>query len=262
MLELCAIEGNSYSTDYHRFYGDTIINDTAYKKVWVSEDESHDSWYFLGSFIREENKRVYYREMFMADGLLYDFNLNLGDSVLLNNSRAADNLWLTLAEIDSIETSDGPRERWRMESSVYQNSEYWIRGIGSESGVLNSGTLIFGGLCGAFTLLCAKQNEEIVFQHSLFQTCYYELLIDIDETQIEELELFKMINKNKLGQLELKFNSRGEKMISIFSINGQPVYNRSTHDDELNINTLNLQKGIYLIKCRSKGNYQTKKFIR
>lgn len=116
--------GTSYTSNYHRFYGDTIINDTLNKKVWVSEDENYEEWYFFDSFIREENKKVYYREMFQSEGLIYDFNLQIGDSVLLNNIRAVDNLWLKLTEIDSVQTTDGFVERWRLESRHYLNSDY------------------------------------------------------------------------------------------------------------------------------------------
>ena len=262
MQENCLQFGTSYTTNYHKFHGDTIINDTLYKKVWVSENENHDNWYFFGSFIREENKRVYYREMFQSEGLIYDFNLTIGDSVLLNNSRAIDNLWLTLAEIDSVQNTDGFVERWRLENTTYLDSDYWIIGIGSQAGVLNSGTPVFGGLCGASTLLCEKENNQIIYQEPLYETCFYELLIGIDDPKENKSILFEFIHKQDLGQLELRFNGNQVKTISIVSLSGRTIYKSSTNENLININTGKLPKGLYIISGTSEGIHQSRKFIR
>lgn len=262
MQENCLFEGNSYTTNYHRFLGDTLINDTLYKKVWVSEDENYEEWYFFGSFIREENKKVYYREMFQSEGLIYDFNLQIGDSVLLNNIRAVDNLWLKLTEIDFVQTTDGFLERWRLESNLYLNSDYWILGIGSEAGVLNSGTSVFGGLCGASTLLCEKENNELVYQHPLFETCFYEILIDIEESQENTFALFELRNNRHLGQLQLMFNSTQQKTISIISLSGKKIFNTSTNESIINIGIGQYPKGLYIIIYTTNEHYQSMKFIK
>lgn len=262
MRENCLQWGTSYTSNYHRFYGDTLINDTLYKKVWVSDDENHEDWYFFGSFIREENKKVYYREMFQAEGLIYDFNLQLGDSVLLNNIRAIENLWLKLTEIDSVQTADGFLERWRLESNLYLNSDYWIMGIGSEAGILNSGTLVFGGLCGASTLLCEKENNETIYLHPLFETCFYELLIGVEEPEENTNNLFTLINNRDLGYLELKFNSNQQKAISIISLSGKTVFATSTNESLFKVSTAQYQQGLYIISCTNSEEYQSMKFIK
>ncbi len=96
--------------------------------------------------------------MFGDEGLIYDFNLEIGDSVLVNNPRAVGEVWLHLLEIDTITVADDLRERWRMVSSEYQESDYWLRGIGSIAGVLNSSMSIYGGLCGFYALLCQYEG--------------------------------------------------------------------------------------------------------
>ena len=260
MQEFCHPEHIIYSTDYHKFLGDTLINDTVYKKVWISEEENYENWYFFGSFIREENNKVYYREMFQPEGLIYDFNLSLGDSVLLKNSRAADNLWLTLTEIDSVETTTGYRERWKLESPIHSSADYWIKGIGSEAGVLNSGTFVFGGLCGLYTLLCEKENDETVYQNPLFETCYVDRLSGIGELTNNK-ELFVLRNKG-FGQIELKFEDVKTKNISIVSLSGKIIFATSTNKNTLEINTSHLPKGLYIISCLSEGKHQRMKFLR
>ena len=262
MQEFCHPDSSVYSTDYHKFHGDTLINDTLYKKVWISEDEDYENWNFFGTFIREENKRVYYREMFQNEGLIYDFNLSLGDSVFLSNPRAATSLWLTLSEIDSVETADGFRERWRLESSEYSNDEYWIMGIGSGAGVLNSGTQIFGGLCGLYTLLCEKENDETIYQNPDFETCYVNQVIGVDEHAEITCKLFGLRNKKGLQQIELQFFVQGKKQISIISLSGKNIFSTSTNTESLSINTGVFPTGLYIINCLSKGNRQSAKFLK
>ena len=262
MQEFCHPDSSVYSTDYHKFYGDTLINDTLYKKVWVSEDENYENWYFFGTFIREENKRVYYREMFQNEGLIYDFNLSVGDSVFLNNPRAATNLWLTLTEIDSVETTDGFRERWKLESSEYSKDEYWIMGVGSGAGVLNSGTQIFGGLCGLYTLLCEKENDETIYQNPDFETCYVNHVIGIGEHAINKPKLFKVTNKQGSQRIEIQFFTQGTKQLSIISLSGKTVFSTSATTERISINTSIFPQGLYIINCFSKGNRQSAKFLK
>jgi hypothetical protein len=262
MQEFCHPDSSVYSTSYNKFYGDTLINDTLYKKVWISDEEDHENWYFYGTFIREENNSVYYREMFQNEGLIYDFNLGLGDSVFLSNPRAATNLWLTLTEIDSVEITDGFRERWKLESSEYSKDEYWIMGIGSGAGVLNSGTQIFGGMCGLYTLLCEKENDETIYQNPLFETCYVKRVIGINERVANKTNLFKLVNKQKLQQIELQFLTQGRKNISIVSLSGNTVFSTSTNEESLSINTGALSPGLYIINCLNQGAQQNTKFIK
>ena len=123
MSEHCQPWGSTYSTDFFMFDEDTIINDILYQKVWISEDENHEDWNFYGAFIREVDNRVYYRQMFGDEGLIYDFNLQLGDSVVVNNPRSIGEISLFLNAIDSVETENGYLERWTLVNNLYPDHE-------------------------------------------------------------------------------------------------------------------------------------------
>ncbi len=107
MEEHCQPWGSNYSTEFIRFDTDTIIDGTVYQKVWIAEDEYHQNWNFYGAFIREDEGLVYYRELFSEEVLIYNFNLEIGDSVVVDNPRAAGALTLVLAEIDSVLLENG-----------------------------------------------------------------------------------------------------------------------------------------------------------
>ena len=180
----CLPDYTTYTTTFFKFDEDTIIEGKLYQKVFISEDEYQEEWYFYGSFIREENKKVYLREYYGEEGLIYDFNLHLGDMVEVNNPRAISEVSLVLTEIDSVETSDGYRERWKLTNVEFMISEYWIEGIGSMNGVLNSSTEVFGGLCGTYILLCEEESGNTIYLNPEYEFCYYLLLDDAAETEV------------------------------------------------------------------------------
>gem|GEM_PF-623164 len=156
----CQPWGNAYSTQFYRFEGDTIVDGVFYQKVMISLDANGDRWDFFGAFIREEEGRVYYRELFQEEGLIYDFNLQPGDTVQIDNSRGQEMVHLVLASVDSVAAENGVIEQWTLDCVEYPgNSETWLRGVGSMAGVINSGIDIFGGLCGLYVLLCSEEDE-------------------------------------------------------------------------------------------------------
>ncbi len=259
MEEHCQPWGSTYSTDYLRFESDTIIDDYTYKHVWISEDEDHEEWNFYGAFIREENNRVYYRQMFGEEGLIYDFNLELGDSVLIDNPRAVGAIWLFLAEVDSVETVEGMKERWRLISNEYPNSEYWIRGVGSRTGVLNSSSGIFGGLCGLYTLLCQKEDGELIYVNPEYQSCYLYTTGRDEGEKINDPIRLKYDKFQK--SVTVIFSGNSEKEIILSNITGHTKSSISNSLESTTLSLLNNPAGIYIITVLQDGNRYSKKFI-
>jgi len=261
MEEHCQPWGSNYSTEFFRFDIDTIVEGKSYKKVWIAEDENHEEWFFYGAFIREEEGNVYYKEMFEEEGLIYDFNLEIGDSVVVNNPRAAGELTLMLAEIDLVELEVGTRERWRLVSSIYTDYEYWIRGIGSQTGVINSGTGVYGGLCGLFTLLCEKDNEELVYQNPDFGSCYL-FITDTDENDLNENESLFLISYNDINKtVRLKMDNSNTKTVIILNITGKIIVNEQIGNSIFTYSFFDYPTGIYVITIIDGRNMSSKKII-
>ena len=241
----CQPEYTTYTTSFLKFDNDTIIDGKLYQMVFISEDEFHEEWFFYGSFVREENKKVYYREYYGEEGLIYDFNLQLGDTVVLNNPRAASEVTLTLAEIDSVETTDGYRERWKLTNDEFEIPEYWIEGIGSMAGVINSTTEIFGGLCGTYILLCEEENENTVYQNPQYESCYYLLLNG--GSNIKSEETFNVIYRQSIKQIDIAFNTSEERLVMITNIKGQLLSKIQTIDAHLSFLLSGKNTGLYII---------------
>lgn len=257
----CLPDYTTYTTSFFKFNEDTIIDGELYQKVFISEDEFQEEWFFYGTFIREENKKVYLREYFGEEGLIYDFNLQLGDTVVVNNPRAASEVALVLTEIDSVETTDGYRERWKLTNEEFMIPEYWIEGIGSMGGVLNSSTEIFGGLCGTYILLCEEEDGSNIYLNPEYEYCYYLLLDDGDEIEIHE-NSFNIIYRQSNHTFELVFTERENRSIHITDINGRMVSHVQSAENNIQLSLNGNSKGLFIISViQDDGYFMSRKIM-
>lgn len=257
----CLPDYTTYTTTFFKFDEDTIIEGKLYQKVFISEDEYQEEWYFYGSFIREENKKVYLREYYGEEGLIYDFNLHLGDMVEVNNPRAISEVSLVLTEIDSVETSDGYRERWKLTNVEFMISEYWIEGIGSMNGVLNSSTEVFGGLCGTYILLCEEESGSTIYLNPEYEFCYYLLLDDAAETEVQE-HSFDIIYRPTNQVVELVFYERENRNVHLTDINGRKISRVQSAENNVRLSLMGSSKGLYIISVvQSDGRFISKKMM-
>ncbi len=114
---------NEYNLNYSQleFYGDTIINDISYKKLFKHDCLTNRQLYIAS--MREENKKVYaiYSEK-QIEQLIYNFSLVVGDSI---QSPYDETQYFQVTKIDTIEISSGKRMR------IELNFDTWIEGIGT-----------------------------------------------------------------------------------------------------------------------------------
>ena len=259
MQENCQPEATYYTTFFHKFGSDTLLNGRSYKKVMIAEDESAEAWFFAHQFVREANQRVYLLNEFGDEMLLYDFSIVPGETVVIGNELVPDGIHLTFTGIDSVETASGWRERWKLEKDEFSPPEYWIAGIGSESGVLNSGTGVFGGLCGSYTLLCYSEDNLEVYQNPFFGTCYYNLLDDGNNIK-ENQSTYKVVYQSSSNLLTVNWEENDTRQIMLTDIQGRQHYNQhSSRSAELN--TSRLKPGIYVLIVTSATEVSSRKIM-
>lgn len=165
----------TWETEIQFIEGDSIIDGVAYKQAW--RKSSDGTGLRIKGFVREENKRVYSRILSYYNGeyvlgeevLLYDFNLTEGDTVRTVGEAA---LTLIVIEESEVEVNGSMRrqlglgyEPWPL-GSVY---EYWIEGVGSTYGFLNSGSET---ICGSSShLLCYHENDDLIWDNEEYDSC-------------------------------------------------------------------------------------------
>jgi hypothetical protein len=157
--------------------GDTLLEEVNYKKLYMI---SGDGWKIEG-FIREENRRVYFRlpdnhSKDSAEMLLYDFNLLVGDT--FKTVRKFNSLWGTIryriTSIDSVILLNGQiRRRYNFIPIMTHEGlcqQTWIEGIGS----LVSPDYILGRCDGFETfenLTCVFDKEKLIWNSSSSENC-------------------------------------------------------------------------------------------
>ena len=162
---------NDYHTEIQSIRDDINLDGVDYKLVW--KEDVYDSKRIAGA-VREEDKRVYFRrkieQNYQEEVLLYDFNLTVGDTVTVN--------WmgqqLMVLEESEVEVDGTMRRqlglgRYSVGYPPTEVDEYWIEGVGSTFGFLNSGS---EGMGGAFIyLLCYHENGNLVWDNEAFDDC-------------------------------------------------------------------------------------------
>ncbi len=152
---------NDYFTETQSIRDNITLDGVDYKLVW--KEDVYDSKRIAGA-VREEDKRVYFRrkteQNFQDEVLLYDFNLTVGDTVTVN--------WmgqqLMVLEESEVEINGTMRRKL-----IFGPDEYWIEGVGSSYGFLNSG---YEDIVGSFVhLLCYHENGNLVWDNEAFDDC-------------------------------------------------------------------------------------------
>lgn len=122
---------------HYRIAGDTTINSKAYKNISLTVDcPDWDRIPPVGQ-IREENRKVYFRDT--EDEMGYDFNLTKGDGIILSkmhNSLETD-INITVYDVKTVEFAGKERKCIYFKNSYGYYIGYWMEGIGD----MNQGTL-------------------------------------------------------------------------------------------------------------------------
>ena len=151
---------NDYFTQIQSIRDNITLDGVDYKLVWTKSKYGISK---VGA-VREEDKRVYFRrkieQNYQDEVLLYDFNLSVGDTVTVN--------WMhqQLIVLEESEVEVGGTMRRKL---IFGPDEYWIEGVGSSYGFLNSGS---EGLVGSFIqLLCYHENGNLIWDNEEFDDC-------------------------------------------------------------------------------------------
>jgi hypothetical protein len=210
--------------------------DSLQKKVWIKEISGDTSEY-----------------------LLYDFSLNIGDTMnsinsffntgkaiidsitpyLLNNSETTRAFYVTPINFSNLEFNF-----------------FIIEGVGSPVSFINPFEEVFEHQA---KLNCVKENEINLYSHSGSNSCTGIILkLDNNISKFKSFTIFPNPNKGR----NIIVLGKEIKTINIFNLHGQLIKEIETKDEETVINLANHPKGIYLVKALFKnGNVVNDKLI-
>ena len=250
----CVPSGNEYSTYSVKFQDDTIIDGYTYQKIWRCDEENLANWTFYG-FIREnENHQVYLKPPDYIEGLIYDFGVNVGDSIqALNVYLSSSNILnFVVVQVDSVLLLDRYRKRISLFEYMNNKEEIWVEGLGSYSGILNSCNNAYGGLCGGSEALCYKENDNLAYQNPDFETCYYSALVGLNQTKLTS---FKASPNPTKDFITINFPTNSERRVEICDFSGKKVLNNLFFEKNILLNLQEVDNGIYIINVFDDKNY-------
>jgi len=157
-----------------KFQEEVIINNTTFFKVFEAQDSLQQNWSHIGYLTEDTlSKKVYYAGWNAEDiGLIYDFGLSVGDSVIINNYYAGyEDLLMVCEGIDSVNIDGTYKKEFFLRAPYYGTYDTWTEGIGSRFGILYSG---YNSPGGGTDLLCCFQNDMVIYMNPNYNACYYQ----------------------------------------------------------------------------------------
>jgi hypothetical protein len=255
-----------YGSHKERFglYGDTTIDEQVYKKVYRIVDDSTlnlNNMTYYATIRENDTKQIFVRLAYEdLEILLYDFSLNIGDTVNSNSPYGYLNYDIcVIADIDSIEVENNQyRKRYKIND---WGLDYWIEGIGSVDGLFNPiMEYIIGTYCD---LLCFKENDTAVYiNNPECDKCFCTLLTPVEEK--EKVKDFITIYPNPTtNDLTIEFKQeKGIATIRLFNSHGKQLEVRESNSFPIKMNIDYLPIGIYLIQIDSENKTLNKKLIK
>lgn len=216
-----------YYTTFYRFKADTLLNSFQYYRVESSGDSL--TWYATGLFthtlLREDtlNRKVWILSDYTDEGLIYDFSLQSGDSLVAINTACSSYLFTYhVLSVDSVQMSDATyRKRFHL------NAGTWIEGIGNFSGLIRNACMLTG-FCEDF--VCYYQNNQFMYKNPAYPTCFYSNPDDY----------FKYVDTNKLWNYTETYSFGAPDITTLFRfkkdtlIGSQNYYIAESTSDSVN----------------------------
>lgn len=238
-----------YISAYHKVEGDTLINDTLYTKLWKCDVESMLSWYIKGFVRSEENAKYYFRSINGHEGLVYDFDVEVGEFLTIDNPFHYTSIDTEVLEIDSVLLVPGgeKRKRIKLAADQYGIDEYWIEGVGSNAGIIWSGFHILSLTGGQYYALCHWENNELMQTNPSYNFCF-ENTIGVDENsqQKPKIRLFPSPLVDQ-SSLRIENSQHASIEVEISNVYGRIVKYYRISNDEVILQRNDFVPGIYII---------------
>jgi len=267
--------------------GDTTISTTdldtthSYSKVYSLVDStlSNPNSTYFAAIRNTEDKKVYALIPGFEETLLYDFSLEVGDTIwysiggsLCYNAVAftEEDHYKVVTGTDSLQLENG-EFRKRLFLTDYPNgimNDEWVEGVGSIvwyglfNPLINDMTL-----CGdGYDFACMKKGKTVVYLNNPHcDECFCQLMTSIEDilqTEYEYLLIYPNPATN-LVTIKMTESNNVNADILIYNSMGQCVYQiTGTTGSVLSLDVGEWEKGVYLVKfVNNDQKFLTGKFI-
>lgn len=246
-------------------YGDTIINQKLYNKLFLIENDStlniNRMTYYAA--IRENNNKQIFVKLIGKDfeTLIYDFGLTIGDTIISNATTGyLGTNTSVITNIDSIKIKDNTfRKRFEISGGFY---EYWIEGIGSVGGLLRPITDIPSRNQYWPILVCLKQNNNVKYLWDNAITCFCQMATSTENYKKPNRD-FRIYPNPSSNTIFIETDiPLGMSIIKIINSNGELVWTNSFDSFPIELDLNDKPSGLYLIQVIYGDITYTEKIIK
>ena len=212
------------------------------------------TWYLFG-FMREDSTRKVWLKInpFESEYLMYDFSAGEGDSVQVGMYEFP--ATLILDSITGVDINETERQKYWftcVEQPDYQ--ETWVEGIGSDKGIVWSGSAFLVG--GFYRLLCLSINGELIYMNPDYEGCYIKT-VGINEHKTGSVEFYPVPARDRLF-IKVPGNVHIQTII-ITDMTG--IIIKEFNGERTRLDVSALSEGIYLLKVKYKEGVAVEKIL-
>lgn len=247
---------------------DTLMDGVTYRQLYASFYFTSVSGpaIFSGGLRRDGDKVFFKTKPDVKEELVYDFSVEVGDTVRLwrhfivwgNWTDTLENVLFTVSKIDSILLADGWHKRWRATcNNDFYSFETWIEGVGSTYGPVDRYTCGISG--NVAKVYCFWHNGET--EYSLFPgtTCDdvfpAECLTTVGFSDPEQEIPSTSVSPNPFSDyLNVSFSYKipSDVSVQLFDLTGREMILRQQKmGDSFQIERGNLPPGVYFLKIEN-----------
>ncbi|MFN0035181.1 MAG: T9SS type A sorting domain-containing protein [Saprospiraceae bacterium] len=158
-----------------------FIDGKYYHELIYSINMSGGPWASSGSFLREENGKVYTKADNLPERLIYDFHFGIGDSLTGGNNVNQATRYVT--QVGSTQLLDGvPRKKITLDSQCGETE--WTEGIGETYALFYSESVcsLWDGI--PLYIRCFSTNGQLLYKRPDISGCYTTSVGDVGLTTV------------------------------------------------------------------------------
>lgn len=249
---------------YFHYYlaGDTLLNGTQHRKVYRSDviadtisGCNNGLWSaaptvgYVGAILEDSvsNKTFFVFSGSATDSLLFNYNLEVGDTLtgILPSGFYFDTV--TVSSIDSVWIESSPRKRWHFSpiNLPWIVEPYIIEGIGSSMGLFDQINTFANDFKERY-LVCLKSDNVVVFETD-YESLYGCNFVSIPEVRSKTPDLILYPNPTD-GQVKIDTDMKRSLNLEVYNIQGKIIYTESNLNSNSVVDLKGIKSGLYYVR--------------
>ena len=211
-----------------------------------------------------DNDQILLRDTLNQLDTLYDFSLNIGDSVFYTIN-GADQEWIDVIAIDSIQLNGSYYKRFHFDepavSAFDALDEVWIEGIGSIHGPLfpKYPRKFSSEIPDSMFLTCSFALNQQVWQHPSYFNCYVSKVWGLRQNEYMRVTVAPNPFRDKIV---IRSPHERIRTIAIMNQLGQVLKVITDYNADQSIDLSNLKSGVYFLKIQGKQDSLLKRVVK